>query len=127
MPWIESHQKLERHPKLLDLCNKTGWNKDEALGKLHRLWWWTLDFAEDGVLKKYNPHQYLSPLTNDKLPAEKLLNILKDTNFIDKDGKIHHWWDYAGRYLKGKYKTSNPKRLKEIQKIYKVDLRQTKD
>lgn len=125
--WIESHQKLGKHPKLLDLCNKTGWKEDETIGKLHKFWWWALDYAEDGFLNRFQPHQYLSIILTDNLTPENLLKILKETNFIDKDGKIHDWWDYAGRYLTAKYKTSNPDYLNKIEKIYKTAKKQTKN
>ena len=77
-----------------------------------------MDFAEDGFLGKFQPHQYLAAILTGDLTSESLLKILKETNFIDKDGKIHDWWDYAGRYLTAKYKTSNPEYLKKIEKIY---------
>jgi len=118
MAWIESHQDLEDHPKLLLLCQKTGWNLDEAIGKLHRLWWWTLKYAEDGDLSKYDVSQFLDRL-NPKISPKELFEVLKELDFIEKDGKIHDWLDYAGRYLTAKYRTSNPKRLKEILKKYK--------
>ena len=78
-----------------------------------------MDFAEDGILAKYQPHQYLDSLANGKIDPKKLLQDLIDTNFIDKNLKIHDWWDYVGRYLTAKYKTSNPKKLKKIEKLYK--------
>ena len=125
MPWIESHQKLEKHPKLLELCSKTGWNKDETIGKLHRLWWWVLDYAEDGILTRFTPEQCLSEI-NGKIPPKDLLQVLIDTNFVDKDLKIHDWWDYAGRYLTAKYRNTNPKLLQKIEKKYRATKSRTK-
>lgn len=126
MAWIESHQDLEEHPKILMLCNKTGWNLDEAIGKLHRLWWWALKYAEDGDLSKYEPSQFLVRL-NSKLAPEKLYEVLQKANFIEKNGLLHDWLDYAGRYLTSKYRTANPKKLKEIFKKHKTAFSQTKD
>ena len=128
MAWLESHQNLENHPKLSLFLHKTGFNLNEAIGFLHRLWWWTLTYAEDGILSKYDCSQFLVRLT-DKIEPEKLLNFLIECNFIDDDTKnikIHNWLKYAGRYLTGKYRTANPKKLKEIMKLYKSDLKQTK-
>jgi hypothetical protein len=51
LAWIESHQTLEKHPKTLDLMNATGWDLDTCLGKLHRFWYWCVDYAEDGDLR----------------------------------------------------------------------------
>ena len=118
MAWIESHQNLESHPKLIMLCQKTGWDIDEAIGKLHRLWWWALSYAEDGDLGKFDPLQYLGRLDK-KINAQKLLDIFKSVRLLDEDGKIHDWLDFAGRYLKGKYRTSNPEKWHYIEKRYK--------
>ena len=126
MAWIESHQNLEEHPKILFLCNETGWNLDEAIGKIHRLWWWSLKYAEDGDLSRYEPSQFLVRL-NSKLSPKELYKTLQEANFIEKNGLIHDWLDYAGRYLTAKYRTANPKRLKEIFKKHKSNFRPTKD
>lgn len=125
MAWLESHLTLENHPKLILLCNKTGWNINEAIGILHRLWWWTLTYAEDGDLNKYDPSQFLGRLNGAKDPKE-LLKIMQECQFIDSDNKIHNWLDYTGRYLTTKYRTSKPQKLKDIEKKYKSDFRRTK-
>lgn len=124
MAWIESHQNLEEHPKILLLCQRAGWTLDEGIGKLHRLWWWVLKYAEDGDLSKYEPSQFLVRL-NSKLTPEKLYETLIETNFIEKNGLIHDWLDYAGRYLHSKYHTSNPKKWNAIRKKHKVYLKST--
>ncbi len=123
--WIESHQDLEEHPKLLELCNRTGWDLDQAIGKLHRLWWWTLRYAEDGNLSRYKPSQFLVRL-NGKHSAEELYKILQDTKFIEKNGLIHDWMDYSGRYLTAKYRTSNPKELQRIERLHRSVYGRTK-
>lgn len=125
MAWIESHQNLEDHPKIMLLCSKTGWNVDEAIGKLQRLWWWALKYAEDGDLSKYDPSQFLVRLDS-KIDPKLLFEILKEVNFIEKNGLIHDWLDYSGRYLTSKYRTSNQLKLKRIEKKYKSVLSHTK-
>jgi len=124
MAWIESHQDLEDHPKLLLLCTKTGWNLEEAIGNLHRLWWWTLKYAEDGDLSRYDVSQPLGRL-NCKLSPIELYKVLQETGFIEESGLIHDWLDYAGRYLHSKYHSANPKRWKEIRKKHKAYLKST--
>ena len=126
MAWIESHVDLEEHPKLHFLCSKTGWDKSQAIGKLHQLWYWVLKYAEDGDLSKYDFSQFLVRL-DDKKDPKNLYNILQECNFIEKSGLIHDWLDYAGRYLTGKYRTSKPLKLKEIYKKHKTVFSQTKD
>jgi len=118
MPWIESHQKLRNHPKLLSLCAKTGWDQHEAIGKLHIFWWWVLDYAEDGDLSKYNPEVFLGEIRGE-ISTKNLLKIFQDLKFIEKNFFVHDWLDYAGRYLYSKYHSSNPKIFKKIQRKHK--------
>lgn len=119
MAWIESHQTLRKHPKLLHLCELTTWSINEAVGILHSLWWWTLDYAEDGDLSRYSSSQ-IALAIDAKLPdPSKLFSILIEVKFMRNDLKIHDWWNYAGRYLTAKYKNNNPSKLLKIERIYK--------
>jgi len=113
MAWIESHQSLEEHPKLVRICALTNWNQDEAIGKLMRLWWWALQYAEDGDLSRFSPDQYLSRLDKN-IPPDTLLEHLKAAYLITKNGLIHDWVDYAGKYLIKKYSSHYKKKLKMI-------------
>jgi len=111
--WIESHPGMENHPKLLHLCQLTGWDKDTAVGKLHRFWWWCTSYAEDGDLRKYGVSsinsQFGLPLDSDCLFLAR---------FIDRRPylRVHDWWDYFGRYLKLKYR-NNSKKLMQIESV----------
>ena len=94
--WIESHQTLEKHPKLLKLISLTGWTKNETIGILHRLWWWTLAYAEDGDLSKYSSTEVALMLDlNETFDKAKLFDILKEAKFLDLDLKVHDWLDFA--------------------------------
>src|SRR5687767_5633894 len=53
MAWIESHQEIARHPKTRKLARLLGGSVPTAIGHLHLLWWWAVDYAEDGWLGKY--------------------------------------------------------------------------
>jgi hypothetical protein len=129
MAWIESHQDLLNHPKLFKLSSITGWSINETIGILHRLWWWALSYAEDGDLSKYESAEVALALGIDpgKNDPKEFFNTLIGCGFMRKDKKIHDWLDYAGRYLKGKYRTSNPSKLLEIERKYKGKKRRTKD
>src|SRR5262249_9222652 len=50
MAWIESHQALGHHPKTLRLARELGCNVPCAVGYLHFLWWWALEYATDGLI-----------------------------------------------------------------------------
>lgn len=125
MAWIESHQNLEDHPKVMLLMQKTGWNLDECIGRLHRLWWWALKYAEDGDLSKYDCSQFLVRLDPNKDPKE-LFHMLKEVSLVENNGMLHDWLDYAGRYLTAKYRTSKPNKLKDLHKKHKSANSRTK-
>jgi len=48
MAWIESHQSLGRHPKMVRLSARVGVCRPQVIRHLQYLWWWTLDYAPDG-------------------------------------------------------------------------------
>lgn len=52
MAWLELHQQLQNHPKLLHLTRLLG-EKDRDLvrAKLENIWLWCLDHAEQGVVQ----------------------------------------------------------------------------
>ena len=50
MAWIKSQQVLREHPKLKRLARRLEVSVPAALGHLHMLWWWALDYAQDGDL-----------------------------------------------------------------------------
>lgn len=50
MPWIESHTTRGRHPKTLKLARVSKVPRCHAIGMLHCLWWWAVEYAPDGRL-----------------------------------------------------------------------------
>lgn len=128
MPWIESHTELLNHPKLLRLCSGLRCSINEGIGILSRFWWWSLTYAEDGDLSKFSPGELALAVGLEVENGEKFLSAMVDARFIDKAPylRVHDWFEYAGRYLSGKYRTSNPSKLKEIEKKCKSGGRRTK-
>jgi hypothetical protein len=53
MAWIKSEQALASHPKVHLLAKDLGISVPQAVGHLHLLWWWALDYADDGDLTRY--------------------------------------------------------------------------
>lgn len=98
MAWIESHQSLIRHPKTKALARRLGISRVTAIGHLHCLWWWALEYAEDGDL---------SNVPNDELAEEAMWEgdpdhfrqALTEAGFLDNDGHIHDWAEYTGRIV----------------------------
>ena len=117
MAWIESHQDLVHHPKLFKLVSITGWRPNEAIGLLHRLWWWSLSYAESGYLGEHLPEpvsRAIDALETDQYKHADLFKVLVEAKFITKNLFIWDWLDYAGRYFTTKYRTANPDKLADI-------------
>ena len=54
MAWIKSQQALRDHPKLKKLARGLEISIPTALGHLHMLWWWAMDYAQDGNLTPFD-------------------------------------------------------------------------
>ena len=117
MAWIESHQELADHPKLLVFAAALGMDPDMAIGKLMRLWWWALDHAEDGDVSVFSPAILAGVMRVDVARADELWLALKlpaktgGCGFVDPDGKLHDWWDYAGKLVQKR--RDNAERMRE--------------
>ena len=70
MAWIELHQALPQHRKLLALRDALRLRTPAALGHMCLLWLWALDNAPDGDLSALPPRQL----------AEIKLSLLMDSS-----------------------------------------------
>lgn len=71
------------------------------MGHLHGLWFWALDFAQDGDIGRYDPEEIADAVLWDG-NAQGFMDALVSSDFADKtsDGiKIHDWNEYAGKLL----------------------------
>lgn len=124
MAWIESHQKLKDDPKMLELSFKMGWSVDETIGKLHRFWWWCVDHAEDGDLRRFTDahiaHAMCVDIAKAKELVETMVNCGKPIGFIEREPyfRVPNWWKYMQKFLHSKYGKTNPDRLETIRKLY---------
>lgn len=100
--WIESHQQLANHPKLKRLARLLGVSKQAAIGYLHLLWWWALDYAPRGqVIPPFDTEDVADAMEFDGDP-EKVVDALISAGFLDIEDSsitIHDWHDYAGKLL----------------------------
>jgi hypothetical protein len=119
LAWIESHQELDGHPKVTDLMGLMGWDKDQVIGKLHRFWWWCLKYAQNGDLRKHNDNRIAEAMGVAMGDSKRLIEAMVQSCWIDRKPyfRVHDWWDYAGRFLQGKYSHS-PSEWKTIRKAY---------
>jgi len=102
MAWIESNQEIGRHPKMKKLARLLSITWPEAVGYLHYLWWWALDFAQDGDLSKFEAGDIADAVLWQREPME-LVDALTESGFLDRNDsgglEIHDWFDYAGRLV----------------------------
>lgn len=105
MAWIESHDTLGRHPKkdrlaelLMDGTVPSDVADLAAIGLLHRLWWWALDYADDGDLSKYSDRQ-IARGCEWSGDAAALVAALTQAGLLNEDRTLHDWTDYTGRLV----------------------------
>lgn len=114
MAWIESHQTLLKHPKVFRFARILGISKAEAIGRLHMLWWWSLDYAQDGDLSRYYPDE-IAEASDWSEDPELLVTALIQSGFCDDDPlRLHDWNDYAGKLIERREK--NAERQRESRK-----------
>lgn len=112
MAWIESHTVLIRHRKIIELAKDLRLKPVYVLGHLHALWHAALEQQEDGDLSVWSDPFIAESACYDG-DAPQFVSLLQKHKWLD--GKIlHDWWEYAGRYLEAKYKTSNPVKLAKM-------------
>lgn len=112
MAWIESHTVLTRHRKIIELAKDLRLKPVYVLGHLHALWHAALEQQEDGDLSVWSD-AFIAESACYDADAPQFVSLLQKHKWLD--GKIlHDWWEYAGRYLEAKYKTSNPDKLAKM-------------
>ena len=105
--WIESHQSLGSHRKLLKLSSILGINKVEAIGYLHFFWWWCLDNALDGKLDGLTA-EIIAEVSRWNGDKKSFLEAMISSGFIDRDETsmtIHDWKHYTGKLLESRRNT----------------------
>ncbi len=96
--WIESHQGLGRHPKTKQAARALGISRVQLVGHLHYLWWWALDFAEDGNLAGIDPNDIAEEAMWEG-DASTFIDALTAAGFLTDDLHINDWDDYTGRLI----------------------------
>jgi len=101
MAWIELHDTLPDHDKVLDLSVALKMDKDMVVGKLVRLWTWALDNREDGSFRSRDVATIAEVMRFrgtpqrlvDALVAARLLDV------IDDGYVIHNWYERVAMLL----------------------------
>ncbi len=110
--WLELHQEMPRHKKILVLARLLKVDRRYAVGIMIDLWTWSLDNADsDGNLSGMTADDIEMALDwPAKKSGELIAALLKAKLLENKDGTfaLHDWADYAG-------KLSEQREIKRIQ------------
>lgn len=98
MAWIESHQTLARHPKTKAVARDLNISRVTVVGHLHYLWWWALDYAEDGDLSGFSDDD-IAEEAGWEGDADRFVLALRQSGFLSDDMRINDWSDYTGRLV----------------------------
>jgi len=116
--WIKSDERLANHPKVDLLATTLDIHPAQALGHLHYIWYFGLNYADDGDLTRYRRN--LSKAAKYDGDNDEFVTALIDTGWLDENGKnlhIHDWLDYHGALLDQREKDRDRKRKeREIKK-----------
>lgn len=92
--WIEVHQSLPGHRKTKKLKRMLKVKEPAAVGHLVMLWLWCIDSAADGDLSQLEDED-IAEAAGWPGDPERFRTALTDAGFLDEDGKLHDWKDYA--------------------------------
>lgn len=104
MAWIEAHQEIIRHPKTKRLSRALDTSIPTTIGHLFCLWFWCLDYAQDGNLSKHDEYEIADAAMWEGDPREFLLALV-ESGFVEMsfgdapEYSIHDWMRYGGRLL----------------------------
>lgn len=110
MAWLESHQTLAEHPKRKRLSRLLGTSKAATIGHLHLVWWWAMDYAQDGDLSRYTDDD-LADAGGWEGDAIQFVDALIESGFLSEERQVHDWDDYAGRLIEKR--EANAKRMRD--------------
>lgn len=124
MAWIEVHDTLPDHPKVLRAAKSLKLDSDALVGKLVRLWVWALGNREDGVLNDLDADrldvimQYRGKASAllEALVANRLLDALPDEHYMIHDWDEHVMMLRDKREEKRKQNAERVKRYRDAKK-----------
>lgn len=115
MAWIEIHQTLSKHRKLIKASGRLSVDRWSLIGHLLELWWWGLDnVPSDGCMGQISNIEIASASEWNGDP-DVFVNTLIEVGFIDEDSRgrwLHDWYDYAGKLLVKREKEKERSKLR---------------
>ncbi len=119
MLWIKCYSGIEDNPKVRRLAEELGLDIDCTCGKLLRFWRKVAEQCEDGDISSWSQQDiafFFNYSGDEKILFRALSNGWIDIR--DDQKLIHNYWEHNQAYLKIKYRSRNPDKLKEIERIY---------
>lgn len=128
MAWIELHDTLPDHHKVIEVATALKMDKDLVVGKLVRLWVWALNNREDGIFKAQDVST-IAEIMRFKGKPQRLIEALVQARFLDYDGCnyiIHDWDERVGMLLEQREVSRSQARERQRRKR-KKDAHVTRD
>jgi len=121
MAWIQIHQTLKDHKKLLEAADLLDIEPPHMMGLLISLWLWAIDNAPDGNLGDISP-RIIARAAQWNGDPDIFLSALKTAKWLDENEDsldIHDWYDYTGKLIEQRIaerERSRKRRLKSAEK-----------
>lgn len=129
MAWIEVHDTLPDHPKVLRAAKALKLDSDALVGKLVRLWVWALGNREDGVLNDLDADR-LDVIMQYKGKASALLEALVTNRLLDALPDEHymiHDWDEHVMMLRDKREEKRKQNAERVKRYRNAKKRMESD
>lgn len=102
MAWIQVHQTLKDHRKVLAAADELDIEPAHMLGLLISFWLWALDNAPTGSLSGISPRMIARAAQYNDDP-DKFVEALTDVGLLDTDQtgdlELHDWYEYTGKLI----------------------------
>lgn len=99
MAWIAVYQGIARHRKTVKLASLLDIPRMSAVGHMISLWHWAIDNAPDGDLSGLSDEMVAMAAEWPEATGPFFVQAIKQAGFVDPDGMLHNWMDYAGKLI----------------------------
>lgn len=116
MAWIEVHQSLPRHRKIVSAGHLLDVPRMSIIGHMICLWTWALDNAQSGELTGI-PSPVIATGAEWTGDPDAFVDALVQVGFLDRDLdrlQIHNWKDYAGKLIARRTSDRDRKRAQRM-------------
>lgn len=107
MAYLEAYQELRDHPKTKRAARLLGIARPQMIGHLMCLWWWCMDYAQDGDLSDFDNADIADAAEWEGDP-DLFVHALSDCGPADRHGflarsedglTVNDWQEYGGKYI----------------------------